>query len=111
MIADLAKSIDPRDNLVPRLGILGVTMNPAIAQMLPGLRMKAGVVVASLVEAAINSRDGGLAAGDVVFGVNRTPVPSLGDLRAALAGLKPGDSVALHVERRGERLYLSFTIE
>ena len=111
LIADLASGIDPRENLVPRLGILGATVNPAIMPMLPGLRMKAGVVVASLVEAAIDSRDGGLAAGDVVFGVNRTPVPSLADLRAALAGLKPGDPVVLHVERRGERLYLSFTVE
>jgi serine protease Do len=111
LIADLASGIDPRENLVPRLGMLGVTMNPGIVQMLPGLRMKAGVVVASLVEGAIDSRDGGLAAGDVVFGVNRTPVPTLGDLRTALAGLKPGDPVVLHVERRGERLYLSFTIE
>jgi serine protease Do len=111
LIGDLASGVDPRENTVPRLGILGVTMNPAIMRMLPGVRMKAGVVVASLVEAAIDSRDGGLAAGDVVFGVNRTPVPSLGDLREALAGLKPGDPVVLHVERRGERLYLSFTVE
>jgi hypothetical protein len=29
---------------------------------------------------------------------------SLGDLRAALAALKPGDPVVLHVERRSERL-------
>ena len=82
LIADLASAIDPRENLVPRLGILGVTVNPAIAQMLPGLRMKAGVVVASLANGTLDSRQGGLAAGDVVFGVNRTPVPGLDDLRA-----------------------------
>ena len=110
-IADLASAIDPRENLVPRLGILGVTVNPAIAQMLPGLRMKAGVIVASLADGTLDSRQGGLAAGDIVFGVNRTPVPGLGDLRAAIDTLKPGDPVVLHVERRGERLYLPFTIE
>ena len=82
-----------------------------MAQMLPGLRMKAGVVVASLANGALDSRQGGLAAGDIVFGVNRTPVPGLDDLRAAIDRLKPGDPVVLHVERRGERLYLPFTIE
>jgi serine protease Do len=111
LIADLASGIDPRENLVPRLGILGVTVNPAIAQMLPGLRMKAGVVVASLADGTLDSRQGGLAAGDVVFGVNRIPVPALRDLRAAIDALKPGDPVVLHVERRGERLYLPFTLE
>lgn len=110
-IADLANAIDPRENLVPRLGMLGVTVNPAIVQMLPGLRMKAGVIVASLANGTLDSRQGGLAAGDVVFGVNRTPVPALGDLRAVIEALKPGDPVVLHVERRGERLYLPFTIE
>jgi serine protease Do len=111
LIADLASAIDPRDNLVPRLGILGVTMNPAILQMLPGLRMKAGVIVASLAGGTLDSRQGGLAAGDVVFGVNRTPVPTLRDLRTAIDAMKPGDPVVLHVERRGERLYLPFTLE
>jgi len=111
LIADLASAIDPRENLVPRLGILGVTVNPAIGQMLPGLRMKAGVVVASLANGTLDSRQGGLAAGDIVFGVNRTPVPGLEDLRAAIDALKPGDPVVLHVERRGERLYLPFTLE
>jgi serine protease Do len=111
LIADLASAIDPRDNLVPRLGILGVTMSPAIVQMLPGLRMKAGVIVASLADGTLDSRQGGLAAGDVVFGVNRTPVPTLRDLRTAIDALKPGDPVVLHVERRGERLYLPFTLE
>ena len=111
LIADLASATDPRENLVPRLGILGVTVNPAIGQMLPGLRMKAGVVVASIANGTLDSRQGGLAAGDIVFGVNRTPVPGLDDLRAALDRLNPGDPVVLHVERRGERLYLPFTIE
>jgi serine protease Do len=111
LIADLASGVDPRGNLVPRLGILGVTVNPAVARMVPGLRMKAGVVVASLADGALDSRQGGLAAGDVVFGVNRTPVPALDDLRTAIEALKPGDPVVLHVERRGERLYLPFTLE
>jgi serine protease Do len=107
----LADALDPRENLVAALGILGVNLDSRVAERLPWLRMKAGVVVASLVAGALDSREGGLAPGDVVFGVNRTPVPTLDDLRAALAALKPGDPVVLHVERGGERLYLSFTME
>jgi hypothetical protein len=46
--------------------------------------------VASTVAGAIDSRDGGLAAGDVVYGVNQIPVNTLADRRAALEGLKAG---------------------
>jgi S1-C subfamily serine protease len=66
--------IDPRDNLVGRLGILAVNLNPEIAQMLPVSRVRSGVVVVSTVAGAIEARDGGLAAGDVIVAVNRTPV-------------------------------------
>ena len=71
--------------------------------------MRSGVVVASTVAGAIDARDGGLAAGDVVYAVNRTPVAGLTELRAALDGLKTGDPVVLQLERRGELMYLAFT--
>jgi serine protease Do len=110
-LSGLVGTIDPRTNLISRLGILGVALNAALAPMIPGLRIGAGVIVASVVQGAIDSRDGGLAAGDIVFGVNRTPVTTLADLRGAIDALKPGDPVVLHVERAGGRLYLSFTID
>jgi S1-C subfamily serine protease len=110
-LAGLSASIDPRQNLVPRLGILGVSLDQRIAAMLPGLRAQSGVVVVSTVAGAIDSRDGGLAAGDVVYGVNRTPVKGLAELRAMLNELKAGAPVVLHLERRGELMYLTFTIE
>ena len=68
-------------------------------------------VVASTVAGAIDSRDGGLAAGDVVYAVNRTPVAGLAELRAALDAAKPGDAVVLQLERRGELMYLAFTVD
>ena len=110
-LAGLSASIDPRQNLVPRLGILGVDSGPRIAEMLPVVRVRSGVVVASTVAGAIDSREGGLAAGDVVYAVNRTPVAGLSELRAALDALKPGDPVVLQLERRGELMYLAFTVE
>jgi serine protease Do len=110
-ILGVTAAIDPRQNLVPRLDILGVDLNPQIAAVLPALRVGSGVVVASTVAGAIDSRDGGLAPGDIVYAVNRTPVTSLRDLRAALSALNSGDSVVLHLERRGELMYLPFAVD
>jgi serine protease Do len=107
----LSASSDPRENLVPRLGILAVNLDQRIAELLPVMRLASGVVVASTVAGAIDAREGGLAAGDVIFGINRLPVQQLRDLRAALDNLKSGDPVVLQLERRGELMYLAFTIE
>ena len=110
-LGDLAASVDPRQNLVPRLGALGVNLDQRIAAMLPMLRTQSGVVIASTVAGAIDSREGGLSPGDVVYAVNRTRVANLEELRAALDGVKVGDPVVLQLERDGEWMYLAFTIE
>jgi serine protease Do len=110
-LGNLAASIDARQNLVPRLGVLGVSLDPRLAAMLPTVRALSGVVIASTVPGAIDSRDGGLSPGDIVYAVNRTSVSSLEELRAIVDALKPGDPVVLHLERDGELMYLAFTIE
>jgi S1-C subfamily serine protease len=110
-IGDLAASIDPRKNLVPRLGVLGVSWDPRIAAIPPMGRMHSGVVIVSTVPGAIDSRDGGLAPGDIVYGVNRTLVAGLDELRSAIDALKAGDAVVLQLERDGELMYLAFAIE
>ena len=103
--------VDPRDNLVGRLGILAVNLDPEIAQMLPVSRVRSGVVVVSTVAGAIAARDGGLAAGDVIVAVNRTPVNRLSDLRSTMDSFKTGDPVVLQLQRSGELMYLAFTVE
>ena len=105
------KSADPRQNLVARLGILGVDLDQRIAMMLPVVRVKNGVVVASTAARGIDVREGGLAAGDVVYAVNRQPVTGIAELRTALEQFKAGDSVVLHLERRGELTFLAFTVD
>jgi serine protease Do len=102
---------DPRLHLVSRLGILGIDLTADIAQSLPVVRVQSGVVVASMVAGAFDARDGGLAQGDVIYAVNRKPVTRLGELRTMIEGFKPGDPVVLQLERRGELLYLAFTVE
>lgn len=109
--AGLSATVDPRQNLVAPLGILGVDLDRRIAEIIPVLRVRSGVVVASTVAGALDAQEGGLVAGDVIYAVNRTPVEGLTELRAALAKLKTGDSVVLQLERRGELMYLAFTVE
>jgi len=104
-------AVDPRDHLVPRLGILAVNLDKQLAEMIPVLRVSSGVVVASTVADAADPRDGGLAAGDVIYAVNQTPVRELSELRKVVDALKPGEAVVLQVERRGELKFVVFTLE
>ena len=109
--AGLSASIDPRQNLVPRLGILGVDLDQRIMELLPVERVRSGVVVASTVAGALDAQEGGLTVGDVICAVNRAPIEGLADLRAAINQLKTGDPVVLQLERGGELMYLAFTVE
>jgi serine protease Do len=110
-LADLPDSIDPRQNLVPRLGILGVDLTPPLAQLLSVTRVRSGVVVASTVANALEASEGGLAAGDIISTVNRTPVGGLEELRAILDRLPAPSPAVLQIERRGELQYLVFTLD
>jgi serine protease Do len=101
---------DPRENVVPRLGILGATLDPKLAAVLP-LRAKAGVVVASASTDVLDADNGGLAPGDVIHAVNGEWISDLPALRAAVEKIKTGAPVVLQVERRGSLLYLAFTID
>ena len=107
----LADSIDPRLNLISRLGVLGVTLDSRLSDLLPALRVSSGVVVASMVPGAIDAPDGGLAPGDVIYSMNGEPVKGLNELRARVEALREGDAVVLHVERRGELMYVTFRID
>ena len=110
-LSDLSHAVDAREHTVARLGILGLNLTDRIRQMLPEVRVATGVVVASTFAGATDSRDGGFAPGDVIYAVNRVPVSGLGDLRALLEKLRSGDPVVVHVQRRGELMYLAFTFE
>ena len=107
----LPDAVDAREHMVARLGILGVSLTHQISRMLPALRVRTGVVVASTVAGPTDSRDGGFAPVKMICAVNRVPVNGLGDLRALLEKLRIGDPVVVQVQRRGELMYLAFTLE
>jgi serine protease Do len=100
---------DPRKDLVPRLGIVGIELNAKLAQSLTDLRIPNGVIVAALTSGG-SSRNIPLQTGDIIHSLNRAPVTTLASLREALRPLKVGDAVALHVERDGQLIYVSFAI-
>ena len=88
-----------------------MALDPRVARLMPVVRGGQGVVVLSTVSGAIETRDGGLAAGDVIYTVNRAPVADLMALRTAVDGVRPGDPIVLQLERKGELMFLAFLAE
>ena len=107
-ITDLS---DPRQNIVARLGVLAVTLDPGLAASFPALRAKSGVVVVSARAGTFYSDSGGLEPGDVIHAVNGKWIMDLAALRGALDPMKAGDPVVLQVERDGALIYIAFMIE
>jgi serine protease Do len=101
--------VNPRDNLIPRLGVLALNLNDDLRAMIGSLRNSSGVLVVARVADFL--ADSGLESGDVIHAVNQTEVDSLDSLRAALARLNPGDAVVLQVERGGGYEWVAFDLD
>lgn len=101
----------PEEHMIPRLGVLGLTLTPDLAALLPDIRVASGVVVAGTSGDVIPGSDGQLAAGDVIHAVNGRAVRNLPELRAAIDAMKIGDAVALQVERDAELVYVTLRVE
>lgn len=105
-----ADMVDPTKNLVPKLGILGIDIDKKIAEMLPDLRKKYGVVVAARGGDSQYSGDT-LQLGDVIYSINTEPVTTVDSLRKILDTFKDTDPLVLQVEREGKLRYLTLTSE
>jgi serine protease Do len=105
-----ADMVDPAKNLVPKLGILGIDIDRTIAEMVPDLRKKYGVVVAAVAGDSPYTGDV-LKPGDVIYSVNTEPVTSVAALRTTLDALKDTEPAVLQVERDGQLVYLTLEIE
>lgn len=95
------------DNIIPKLGIVGIQITNSVAQLIPETRNPGGILVTALT-AGGNASLFGLQPGDVLHLLNRTPLDSLETLRKLLAGLKPGDPVVFTMERNGQLDYIAF---
>ena len=101
---------DPDKSLIPRLGILGVDLTPDLRSQVGTLRINSGVIVLGRA-ADLITPETGLQTGDVIHALNRAPILSVEDLRAAIRSLKTGEAVVLQVERSDGLTYLSFEME
>ncbi len=106
-LEDLA---DYKTALVRQLGVLAVTLDDKVTPILTNLRRLSGVVVAA-VPAEYAGLNPGLTTGDVIYELNTRRVGTVDELRAALADKKPGDSIALLVERLGQLVYVTDVLE
>ena len=101
-----ADMVNLEDNLIPKLGILGLTIDDKIRGVLPALRIPDGVLVAAL--GGTQSYFGDQPeAGDVIHAVNGVRVNSMESLESQLRQLKPGKSLVLQLERGGGMLFLA----
>ncbi len=105
--ADLATS---EDNLIPKLGVLGVTIDRRLTDLLPDLRSPGGVVVAALSPDADPDATG-LETGDVIHAVNTHRVTSVAVLNELLKDFTSGDNVVLQVERDDRLMFLTVEVE
>lgn len=95
------------DNIIPKLGIVGIQITGSVAQLISPTRSPGGILVTALT-AGGNASLFGLQPGDVLHVLNQTPLDSLETLRRLLAGLKPGDPVVFSIERNGQFNYIAF---
>jgi serine protease Do len=109
-VDELANLADPATSLIPKLGILVVALDKQTAALVGGLRRSSGVMVAARVANA-RGIDTGLQAGDAVYEIDSTPISSIDALRSAVRKLKPGDPVAIFIERDGKLRYVAFQMQ
>jgi serine protease Do len=103
----LMSLVNPRSNLVRRLGILGVDVSSKLGDMVQDLRIPSGVVVIATAPEP-GAPDLGLTTGDVIHAVNGNPIRTLDELRNAMERIKPDGAVVLRIERDGSMEYLAF---
>src|SRR5262249_22830383 len=99
-----ADRVSPERNTVARLGVLALDLDDEMMALLPTLRARAGVVVAT---ADRRGTTDPLMPGDVIYSVNQERVAGIEKLQEALARLKPTDPIVLQVEREGELRYVT----
>jgi len=102
--------VSPEDNLVDKLGILGISLNPVLNQVIPGLRMQEGVIVAARSNQGPMWRDSFMP-GDVIYSVNGARIRSVEDLKSSLNAIRTGYSLVVQIQRGPHLQFLWFQME
>jgi len=102
--------VTPERNLVPRLGVLAIELEPELLRRAGPLRFQEGVLIAAR-SGDIPLSEDDLRPGDVVYAVNGVSVRGLAELRQAVNRPGPGESLVFQVERSGELQYVVVDLE
>ena len=105
-----AELVSGPNNLVPRLGIVAVSIDDQLREALGDLRIPSGVLVAARTPSSTLLGDSP-EPGDVIHAMNGTPVRDLSQLRQELRKTKPGNTIVLQIERSGILSYLVLETE
>lgn len=92
------------DNLIDRLGIVVLSVNGELKELLGDMRIPGGVLIAARTPSSTLLGDD-LKAGDVIHSVGTQRVDDITQLKQALEPVKPGDAIVLQVERSGSLRY------
>ena len=106
----LSELADPSKDMIPRLGIVGITVTPDLEPLMGAMRLEGGVMVASLVNDQL-AVDSGLQVGDVIHSLKGKKITTVASLRDAFGALKPGEFATMQVERGGRLTYVMFEME
>ena len=102
---DADASPETPNDAIWELGVLGKTVTPALASRME-LRSRAGIYVVST-SYGNDDPDSGLAAGDVIVGLNGAPVANIQQLKQALQEVHEGTAAVVRIERRGQFQYVA----
>lgn len=94
----LSTMVDPQKNQIDRLGVVGVTLSPAMSRLLPALRSPTGVVVAT--SGREMGPEGGFLPGDVIYAINGRLVPDVETLKQVVESAPKGHPLVIQLERR-----------
>ena len=89
------------DRPLPRLGVLGITVDDKVSALLPPTRVSGGVLVAAKVADVSPPLGDPLAAGDIIHSVNGTVIQDVASLRSKLESLNNTSPIVFQVERSG----------
>jgi S1-C subfamily serine protease len=110
-IESLLTSLKAGESVVTHGAFIGVeimSMTPELQQEY-GFTVSTGAVVMSVI-AGTGAAKGGVKQGDVIIGINGTPVTSAQDITSVLSGLHPGDRITLLIVRGKRHITLHVTL-
>jgi S1-C subfamily serine protease len=102
------KAINIDESLVAKLGVVGSARSHGTTEMLSS-ESSSGVLVMARLRGTDSQPD--LSVGDVIRSVNAVVITSVAQLSQIIDGFKPGDAIALQVERKGKLMYVAFEMD